>query len=111
MTIDIKDFYLNTPMTCYEYMQLKLSDLPSDFVKQNDLAMKVNGDDYVYVKIRHGMYRLPQAGLLAQKLLEKRLNAEGYSQSFLKPGFWTHAWRPISFTLCIDDFGVKYVGQ
>ena len=33
MTIDIKDFYLNTPMSRYEYMQLKLSDLPADFVK------------------------------------------------------------------------------
>ena len=32
MTIDIKDFYLNTPMDRFEYMKLKLSDLPEDFV-------------------------------------------------------------------------------
>ena len=111
MTIDIKDFYLNTPMPRYEYMRLKLSDLPADFVEQNGLAEKVTADGYVYVEIRRGMYGLPQAGLLAQKLLETRLNAEGYSQSPLTPGFWTHKWRPISFTLCVDDFGVKYVGQ
>jgi hypothetical protein len=24
---------------------------------------------------------------------------------------WKHALRPISFTLCIDNFGMKYVGQ
>ena len=78
MTIDIKYFYLNTPMSRYKYMRLKLTDLPADFVEQNDLASKVTGDGYVYVKIRRGMYGLPQSGLLAQKLLEKRLNKEGY---------------------------------
>eukprot|EP00804_Cyclotella_cryptica_P000424 CCRYP_020917-RA/>CCRYP_020917-RA protein AED:0.44 eAED:0.43 QI:0/0/0/1/0/0/2/0/67 len=27
-----------------------------------------------------------------------------------KAPFWKHDWRPISFALCVDDFGVKYVG-
>ena len=36
---------------------------------------------------------------------------EGYSQSKLTPGFWTHKWRPVSFTLCVDYFGVKCVGK
>jgi hypothetical protein len=26
------------------------------------------------------------------------------------PGLWTHNWRPIQFTLVVDNFGVKYVG-
>ena len=33
MTIDIKGFYLNTSMDQFEYMKLKLSNLPEDFVK------------------------------------------------------------------------------
>jgi len=111
MTIDIKDFYLNTPMSRYEYMRLKLSDLPDDIVQHYNLADKVSPDGYVYVEIRRGMYGLPQAGLIAQQLLEKRLNRAGYRQSKLTPGFWTHDWRPVSFTLCVDDFGIKYVGQ
>ena len=57
------------------------------------------------------MYGLPQVVLLAQQLLEERLNAKGYSQSNLVPGLWTHEWRPITFTLCVDDFGVKYTGE
>ena len=57
------------------------------------------------------MYGLPQAGILAQQLLEKQLNNKGYSQDILFPGLWTHYWRPITFTLCVDDFGVKYVGK
>jgi hypothetical protein len=41
MTMDIKDFYLNTPMAGYEYMQLKLSDIPANVIehyKFNDIA-------------------------------------------------------------------------
>ena len=57
------------------------------------------------------MYELPQLGLLAQQLIEKRLNAEGYSQDKLVLGLWTHSWRPDTFTMCVDDFGVKYVGK
>ena len=57
------------------------------------------------------MYGLPQSGILAQELLEERLNKHGYFQSKYTPGFWTHTWRPISFSLVVDDFGVKYVGK
>ena len=57
------------------------------------------------------MYGLPQAGIIAQDLLTKRLHQAGYRQSKVTPGYWRHEWRPISFTLVVDDFGVKYVGR
>jgi hypothetical protein len=25
-------------------------------------------------------------------------------------GFWKHDWWPLLFTLCVDNFGIKYVG-
>ncbi len=31
-TMDIKDFYLNTPMARYEYMRLQLADMPEDVI-------------------------------------------------------------------------------
>ena len=65
----------------------------------------------MHLKIRRGMYCLPQSGKLVHELLEKRLHDAGYKQSILPPGFWTHKWCPISFTLCVDDVGVKYVGK
>ena len=110
MTIDIKNFYLNTPMERYEYMRLKLSDLPDDVIKPYNLSQKLTSDSYVYIEVQKGMYGLPQEGILAHKLLEKRLNDKGYTKSKLTTGFWTHKWRPILLTLCVDDFGVKYVG-
>ena len=74
MTIDIKDFYLCTLMTRFEYMRLKLSNLPDDVVRHYKITDKVTKDGYVYVEIRRGMYGLPQAGLISQKLLEHCLN-------------------------------------
>ena len=55
------------------------------------------------------MYGLLQSGILDQTLLGKRLNAHGYHQSRFMPGLWTHKWRPICFTLVVDDFGVNNV--
>ena len=37
MTMDIKDFYLNTPMARYEYMRLQLSDMPNDIISHYKL--------------------------------------------------------------------------
>ena len=57
------------------------------------------------------MCGLPMAGILAQELLETRLNTHGYQQSRFTPRLWTHKWRPICLSLVVDDFGVKYVGK
>jgi hypothetical protein len=57
------------------------------------------------------MYGLPQAGIIAQELLAKRLKENGYSQSKTTPGLWKHEWRPVRFSLVVDNFGVKYIGK
>ena len=110
-TIDISNFYLNTPIDRYEYMRMKLDMFPEDVIEEYNLRDKVEPNSYVYIEVRKGMYGLPQAGLLAQKLLKKRLGKHGYKQSDMTPGLWTHEWRPICFTLVVDNFGVKYVGD
>jgi len=111
MTGDIKNFYLNTPLTRYEYVRLKLSDIPEEVIQEYNLREKASADGTVYIEIWKGMHELPQAGLLAQQLLEKRLEKHRYKQSKLIPGFLTHKWRPIQFSLMVDDFGVKYQGK
>ena len=57
------------------------------------------------------MYGLSQAGIIAQQLLEERLEKDGYRQSKTTPGLWQHDTHPISFSLIVNDFGVKYVGE
>ena len=74
------------------------------------MEAKATKDGYVHAEIKRVMYGLLQAGLIAKQLLEKRLNKNGYKHSKITPGFWTHDWRPICFSLCVDDFSIKYVG-
>jgi hypothetical protein len=67
MVIDIKNFYLNTPLGRFEYMVIKLASLPQETIEKydlNDLAQ----DRKVYIEIQKGMYGLPQAGILANEL-------------------------------------------
>ncbi|KAL7476845.1 hypothetical protein ACHAW6_002678 [Cyclotella cf. meneghiniana] len=56
------------------------------------------------------MYGLPQTGILANKLLTKRLGEAGYYQCQFTPGLWQHVWRPLLFCFVVDDFGIKTVG-
>jgi len=111
MTMDIKDFYLNTPMARYEYMRRRLLDVPEDVIAHYKLNKNAAPEGYIYCEIQKGMYGLPQAGIIAQQLLEERLQKDGCHQSKTTPGLWTHETRPISFSLVVDDFGVKYVGK
>jgi hypothetical protein len=88
-----------------------MDNVPKEIIKQYNLCEKIDSEGYVYTEVRKGMYGLPRVGILAQKLLEERLNKHGYMQNKAIPGLWTHQSRPISFTLVVDDFGIKYVGQ
>ncbi len=110
-TMDIKNFYLCTPMRKCEYMQLKLSNMPGNVIAHYHLLDIATPNGYVYCKIRQGMYGLPQARIIAQELLAKRLKEHGYTQSETAPGLMTHEWHPITFFFIVDDFGVKYIGE
>jgi hypothetical protein len=108
MMMDIKNYYLGTPLPRFEYMKMLLSRFPEEIIQKynlNDLAVK----GWVYIEIRKGMYGLKQAGLLANQLLETRLAPFVYYLARHTPGLWLHKTRTISFTLLVDDFTVKYV--
>ena len=86
VTMDLKDFYLNTPMERPEFIRIKMSDIPEDVVQHYKLQDTAEADGYVYCRVEKGMYGLPQSGIIAQDLLEERLAKYGYSQSQLTPG-------------------------
>jgi hypothetical protein len=110
LIIDIHNFYLNTPLGRFEYMVINLASLPQETIEKYDLN-KLAQDGKVYIEIQKGMYGLPQAGILANELLQRNLAKDGYRPTTHTHGLWTHDTRPISFSLVVDDFGVKYVGQ
>ena len=61
--------------------------------------------------IQKGIYGLPAAGILTNKLLKLHLEKKGYFELLHTPVLWKHISRPISFELVFDDFGIKYVGK
>ena len=90
---------------------MKLSDFPKNVIEPYSLRERVTPDGFVYVVTKRRMYGLPQSVIIAQYIIEKSLNDHGYHQNRFTPGLWTHEWRPICFTLVVDDFGVKYVSK
>jgi hypothetical protein len=54
------------------------------------------------------VWGLPQANILANKFLRKRLTPFAYFECSNTPGLRKHKSHPFSFTLIVDDFGVKY---
>jgi hypothetical protein len=110
MMMDIKNYYLGTLLPRFEYMKKLLSRFPEEIIQNYNLnALAVDG--WVYIEIRKGMYGLKQAGLLDNHLLQTRLAPFGYYPARHTPGLWLHKTQPISFTLIVDDFTVKYVGK
>jgi hypothetical protein len=87
-TIDLKDFYLNTPVARLEFMRMQLAELPKEIAQIYKLHDLADTNIFISIKIQKGMYGLPQAGILAQEILEKRLNKHGYCQSSITPGLW-----------------------
>jgi hypothetical protein len=73
MTMAIKDFYLNSPIAHYKYMQLQISNMPDDVIKHYHLTNLATPDRCVYCEIKKGMYSLPPAGIIAKQLLKKQL--------------------------------------
>ena len=101
VTGDIKNIYLNTPPKRKEYIKLKLADIPQEVITEYKLRDISTKDDSVRLEVNKGMYGLPQAGLLAQELLQERLAQHGYHQSKIIPGLWKYESRPILFTLVV----------
>lgn len=107
MCIDIKNMYLAAPMNRFEYMKIPFKLIPQEFMDVYNIQDKIK-NGFVYIQIEKGMYSLPQAGILANKLLRKRLVPHRYYELTHIPGLWKHASLPVQFSLVVDDFGVKY---
>jgi hypothetical protein len=67
MMMDIKNYYLGTPLPRFEYMKMLLSRFPEEIVDKYNLSV-LAVDGWVHIKIRKGMYGLKQAGLLSKQL-------------------------------------------
>jgi hypothetical protein len=108
MCLDIKNFYLTAALEYYKYMKIPLTLFPAWIVEQYDLN-KHALHGFVHLEMRRAVWGLPQAGILANERLRRKLAPFGYHESENTPGLWYHESCPIMFTLVVDNFGVKYV--
>jgi hypothetical protein len=110
MCLDIKNFYLTAALEYYEYMKIPLTLFPTWIVEQYDLNQHaLHG--FVHLEMLRAVWGLPQAGILANKHLCRKLPPFGYYESTDTPGLWYHKSRQIMFTLMVSNFGIKYVSK
>jgi hypothetical protein len=108
-TTDLKDFFLQSLMKIFQYMRVHRRYLPQEIIDEYGLTDDYfDSNGYVYVEIRKGMYGLKEAAILAYDQLKANLAPFGYAPVAHTPGLWRHATRPTTFTLAVDDFGIKY---
>ncbi len=70
-------------------MRLPINIIPNKIILQYNLRPVLH-NGYVYMEILKGMYGLPQTGILANKVLTKRLAIHGYEPTAHMPGLWQH---------------------
>jgi hypothetical protein len=75
------------PMEDPEYIRIKITDIPEEFILEYRLAGKDDINGWIYFEICRGCYGLPQAGILANNLLREQLEEEGYYKAYSTPGF------------------------
>ncbi len=109
MCLDIKN-YLTAALEYFEYMKMPLSLFLSWIFKQYNLKTHVM-DSWVHLEMRRAVWGLPQAGILANKRLQRKLAPFGYYQCVNTPSLWYHGTHPFTFMLIVDDFGVKYIDK
>jgi hypothetical protein len=57
MCLDVKNFYLGTPMDTFEYMRIPIKIIPQEIIHQYNLLPLVS-DGHIYIEVQKGMYGL-----------------------------------------------------
>ncbi len=111
MTMGIKDFYLNTLMARYEYMQLRIADMPEDVIAHtNSLTLPLTMATST-VRSRRGCTAYHRPGSLPSNYLKNasRRTDTARAQSPLACGSMTHAplASPLSSTISESNMWEK----
>jgi hypothetical protein len=77
MMMNIKNYYVGTPLPRFEYIRLSLSTITDEIMTKCNLRA-ISIGCWVYLDIRKCMYGLKQAGLLTNQLLQQILASYGY---------------------------------
>ena len=89
---------------------MALADISEEVIMQYHLET-LSSHGWIYREIRKGMPSLKQAVKVSNYMLVYHIAKYGYAPCKRTSALWRHATRPVVFTLCVDGFGVKYIGK
>ena len=84
---------------------------PEETIKKHNLEQYIENDGWIHFEIGKGMCSIPETGRLANDLLRSRLKKYGYIEATHTLGYCKNVWKPISWTLIVDDSGFKYTNK
>jgi hypothetical protein len=111
-TLDIADYYLgaDVPEDDMQSLKMCLGDYPSSLLDELGLSDFLQSDKtgktFFHANIVKTVPGLKNSGLLSQNRLLRHLASCGHHQT-ATPMLFRHHSRGVSFTLVVDDFGVK----
>ena len=79
--MDLKDFYLNTPLDRPEFLRMTLEYFLDNVIKQYNVKEKVDAKGFVILQVEEGMYGLPCTGIVTHNLFQERLGSHEYTPS------------------------------
>ena len=105
MCADFKDYYLGSKLPRSEWLRISTKYMNQDLLTTLQEYI-VNGT--VLFEVVGSMYGHPAAGLISYTDLTTHLASHGYHQSRLIPCLFMNHDKSITFTLVVDDIGIKY---
>ena len=93
-----------------EYVKFDIKPIPQRIIDHYNLTNIVE-NGFVYAKINKAWFGLKQFGKISHDDLVQHLNKYGYYQAKNTDGLFVHGICDISFTLVVDDFGIKYTNK
>ena len=109
-TGNISNMYIMSMLHESEYVCFRVDMIPKRIFNYYNLHDMVH-DGYVYARVNKAWYKLKQAGKIAHDNLVQHLHKHGYVKAGHTNGLFKHITRDISFTLVVDDFGIKYTSK
>ena len=100
MTLDLKDYFLASPMPQPAFMIIPSTYIPPDIYSKYNLESEL--------KIVLNIAQSKTSSATSLQFLKQNLEPHGYIPIPYTTGRWKHEYRKIVFCLCVDDFGVKY---
>ena len=102
--------YLMSDLIDSEYVKFKVDLIPPRIIQYYNIQHLIH-EGYIYARINKAWYGLKNAGRIAHDDLVQHLQKHGFVQAQKTDGLFTHILRDISFTLVVDDFGIKFTNK